>query len=61
LAGKADVSKEIRDRLQNHTLQDVSSMSYDAWNCMPKTRAGMKQWNTFVTALLSKKPIKIAA
>ncbi|HET9159858.1 MAG TPA: integrase family protein, partial [Caulobacteraceae bacterium] len=29
LAGKAGVSKEIRDRLQNHTLQDVSSKSYD--------------------------------
>ena len=28
LAGKAGVSKEIRDRIQNHTLQDVSSKSY---------------------------------
>ena len=43
LAGKAGVSKEIRDRLQNHTLQDVSSKSYDRWNYMPEKRAGMKK------------------
>jgi len=61
LAGKAGVSKEIRDRLQNHTLQDVSSKSYDRWNYMPEKRAGMAKWNKFVTTLLSKKPQTIAA
>lgn len=55
LAGKAGVSKEIRDRIQNHALQDVSSKSYDRWNYMPEKRAGMKRWDKFVTALLSKK------
>jgi integrase len=55
LAGKAGVSKEIRDRLQNHTLQDVSSKSYDRWNYMPEKRAGMKKWNKFVTALLARR------
>jgi hypothetical protein len=29
LAGQAGLSKEIRDRLQNHTLQDVSSKGDD--------------------------------
>jgi integrase len=52
LAGKAGVSKEIRDRLQNHTLQDVSSKGYDRWNYMPEKREGMAKWNKFVTALL---------
>jgi integrase len=61
LAGKAGVSKEIRDRLQNHTLQDVSSKSYDRWNYMPEKRDGMNKWDTFVTALLSKKSVGIAA
>jgi integrase len=56
LAGKAGVSKEIRDRLQNHTLQDVSSKSYDRWNYMPEKRAGMEKWDKFLTALLSKEP-----
>ena len=52
LAGKAGVPKEIRDRLQNHALQDVSSKSYDRWNYMPEKRAGMERWNAFVTAIL---------
>ena len=61
LAGKAGVSKEIRDRLQNHTLQDVSSKSYDRWNYMPEKRAGMKRWDKFVTALLARKALRLAA
>jgi hypothetical protein len=32
----------IRDQLQNHTLQDVGSKSYDRWNYMPEKRAAMK-------------------
>jgi integrase len=60
LAGKAGVSKEIRDRLQNHTLQDVSSKSYDRWNYMPEKRAGMEKWDAFVTALLREEPFKSA-
>jgi integrase len=61
LVGKAGISKEIRDRLQNHTFQDVSSKSYDRWNYMPEKRAAMKKWNAFVRALLSKKRLKAAA
>ena len=62
LAGKAGVPKEIRDRLQNHILQDVSSKSYDRWSYMPEKRAGMAKWDEFVTTLLSKGgAIKIAA
>jgi hypothetical protein len=55
LAGKAGISKEIRDRIQNHALQDVSSKSYDRWNYMPEKRAAMKEWDQFVRALLSKR------
>jgi integrase len=55
LAGQAGLSKEIRDRIQNHTLQEVSSKSYDRWNYMPEKRAAMKKWNTFVQAMLNKK------
>jgi len=55
LAGKAGLPKEIRDRLQNHALQDVSSKNYDRWNYMPEKRAGMARWDKFVRALLKKK------
>jgi integrase len=55
LAGQAGVPKEIRDRIQNHALQDVSSKSYDRWNYMREKRAGMEKWDKFVRALLAKK------
>jgi hypothetical protein len=55
LAGKAGVSKEIRDRLQNHALQDVSSKNYDRWHYMPEKRSGMGKWDKFVGAILKKK------
>src|SRR3546814_10005255 len=59
LAGKAGVSKEIRDRLQNHALQDVSSKNYDRWNYMPEKRAGMAKWDKYVRELLAKKKDEI--
>jgi hypothetical protein len=37
--GKAGVPKEIRDRIQNDALQDVSSKSYDRWTYMPEKLA----------------------
>jgi integrase len=61
LAGKAGVPKEIRDRLQNHTLQDVSSKSYDRWNYMPEKRDGMQKWDEFVAVLLSEKTASSAS
>ena len=41
LAGKTGVSKEIRNRLQNHALQDVSSKDYDRRDYMPEKRGGV--------------------
>ena len=62
LAGQAGVPKEIRDRIQNHALQDVSSKSYDRWNYMREKRAGMAKWDRFVRAMLSKKrPLTLVA
>lgn len=61
LAGKAGVSKEIRDRIQNHALQDVSSKNYDRWTYMPEKRAAMETWNKFVTLLLRRPRLTIAA
>lgn len=62
LAGQAGVPKEIRDRIQNHALQDVSSKSYDRWNYMREKRAGMAKWDKFVRAMLSRKrPLKLIA
>jgi integrase len=62
LAGMAGVPKEIRDRIQNHALQDVSSKSYDRWTYMPEKHAGMAKWDKFVRRLLAKRrPLRRAA
>jgi len=55
LAGRAGISKEIRDRIQNHALQDVSSKSYDRWSYMPEKRSAMAKWDRYVRALLARK------
>lgn len=53
LAGKAGLSKEIRDRIQNHTLQDVSSKSYDRYSYIAEKRAAMEKWNQYLMRLLT--------
>ena len=61
LAGKAGVPKEIRDRIQNRALQDVSSRSYDRWNYMREKRAGMIKWDHFIRSMLARKAASQAA
>jgi integrase len=54
LAGRAGLSKEMRDRLQNHYHQDdVSARHYDRYDYMPERRAAMKTWNSYLVKLLS--------
>lgn len=61
LAGKAGLSKEIRDRLQNHAPQDVGSKNYDRWSYMPEKRAAMVRWDAFVRQLLDAEVERSAA
>jgi integrase len=61
LAGKAGISKDIRDRIQNHALGDVSSRHYDRWSYMPEKRAAMNKWDAYVRGLLQRKAFKQAA
>ena len=53
LAGAAGVSKEVRDRLQNHALADVSSRHYDKWSYLPEKRAGMEAWASYLDQILA--------
>ena len=53
LAGEAGLSKEIRDRLQNHSLQDISAKHYDRWTYLPEKRAAMEVWGAFMDEILS--------
>ena len=42
--GELGISKSIRDRLQNHALQDVSSKHYDRYEYMPEKRIALESW-----------------
>ncbi len=44
LMGEIGISKSIRDRLQNHALQDVSSKHYDRYEYMPEKRIALESW-----------------
>lgn len=44
LMGELGISKSIRDRLQNHALQDVSSKHYDRYEYMPEKRIALESW-----------------
>lgn len=55
LAGRAGVSKEVRDRLQNHVKGDVSSKHYDRYDYIKEKREGMAIWESFLDDVLSGK------
>jgi integrase len=52
LAGRAGLAKDIRDRLQNHALRDVSARHYDKYDYLPEKRAGMATWSAYLESLL---------
>jgi len=53
LAGRAGIDKGIRDRCQNHALQDVSSKHYDRYDYLAEKRAGMKVWNDYLELIIN--------
>lgn len=44
LMGELGISKELRDRLQNHALQDVSSKHYDRYDYLDEKRRALEAW-----------------
>ncbi|ASV45100.1 integrase [Klebsiella phage SopranoGao] len=55
LAGKAGLTQEIRDRLQNHARFDVSSRHYDRYSYMDEKREAMDIWDKFVRDMIRDK------
>ena len=41
LMGEAGICKEIRDRIQSHALNDVSSKHYDRYDYLPEKRRAL--------------------
>jgi integrase len=54
LAAKAGISKEIRDRLQYHPLQDVSTLHYDRYDYLKEKRVASDIWNHYLIDILNK-------
>ena len=52
LAGAAGLSKEIRDRIQNHARRDVSSRHYDRYEYMAEKREAMVKWSAYLERVL---------
>jgi integrase len=44
LMGEIGLSKDIRDRLQNHSLHDVSSRHYDRYSYFPEKLKALEAW-----------------
>ena len=59
LTGKAGITKDIRDRLQNHALHDVSSLHYDMYDYLHEKRAAMVIWNDFLNKILTTETIAL--
>jgi integrase len=53
LMGKAGIDKAIRDRIQNHALQDVSSKHYDRYDYLPEKRQALKVWNDYLDLIIN--------
>lgn len=53
LSGAAGISKEHRDRLQNHARADVSSRHYDRYDYLVEKRAAMATWSAYLDRILS--------
>lgn len=54
LCGRAGVSKDMRDRLQNHSKSgDVSSKHYDRYEYADEKRAAMATWGAFLERILA--------
>jgi integrase len=59
LMGKAGISKETRDRLQNHKLSDTSSKHYDRYDYLAEKRAAVAIWESMLTAMIEGKKPKV--
>ncbi|QJR81694.1 integrase family protein [Alteromonas pelagimontana] len=51
LMGSIGLSKEIRDRIQNHAFGDTSSKHYDRWEYLPEKRAALEKWEKWYLSL----------
>lgn len=51
--GEIGLSKEIRDRLQGHALNDVSSRHYDRYDYLDEKRQAMEAWDRYLRRIIA--------
>jgi integrase len=54
LMGELGISKEIRDGLQNHALNDVSSKHYDRYSYLPEKKDALRKWENKLEGIEAK-------
>jgi integrase len=59
LMGELGVSKEIRDRLQNHAFSDVSSRHYDRFDYLPEKRHALESWESRLNEVAVKNVVNL--
>lgn len=52
MMGKAGVTKEVRDKIQNHALMDVSSKHYDRYDYLNEKQDGLCVWNNYLDLII---------
>jgi hypothetical protein len=51
--GEAGLDKDIRDRLQNHSLHDISSKHYDRYSYLREKRDAIARWDRYLRQIVS--------
>ncbi len=59
LMGELGISKELRDRIQNHALNDVSSKHYDRYNYLIEKRRALEAWEARLNQLPASNVVNI--
>ena len=55
LMARHGINKEIRDRIHNHSLNDISTKHYDRHDYLEEKRIAMKQWNDILNLIINPK------
>lgn len=61
LMGACRISKEVRDRIQNHALQDVSTRHYDRYDYFDDKLGGLETWSSKLKELIGYVPPALSA
>jgi integrase len=52
LTGEIGLLKDIRDRIQNHSLNDISSKHYDRYDYLKEKRDALELWDQFIASIV---------